>query len=226
MDAKTLQQKYNTLLADVIDAKQRYGVEHNVAIVAATKYSDIQTVQNFATLELGVAFAESKAQALRDKAAVIPNATWHFMGRIQSNKLKYIIPNASLIHSVDSIETLATIDEYCQKHDKVADVLIQINISNEQQKGGVGFADSNAFFDKASKCTNVNIIGLMGMAEYTSDESVIECQFESLRVELDRLNSEYSNLKLRELSMGMSGDYRLAIKHGSTMIRVGSVLFG
>ncbi len=226
MDVQVLLQKYNTLFDDVNLAKQTYGAKQNVAIIAATKYSDIDTIENLASLNLGIAFAESKAQCLRDKANVIPNATWHFMGRIQSNKLKYIIPIASLIHSVDSIETLESISEYAVKHGKVVDMLIQLNISGEAQKGGVELANTNKFFDEASQYKSINIIGLMGMAEYTNDESIIEQQFESLRVERDRLNSEYSNLELRELSMGMSGDYRLAIKHGSTMIRVGSVLFG
>ncbi len=226
MDAQTLLQKYNALLEDVNNTKQIYAANQNVAIVAATKYSDIDTVQNLASLNLGIAFAESKAQYLRDKATVIQNATWHFMGRIQSNKLKYIIPNASLIHSVDSIETLESISEYAAKNNKVQDVLIQLNISDEPQKGGVELSNTNKFFDQACEYKSINIIGLMGMAEYTSDESIIERQFESLRIEQDRLNNEYADFSLKELSMGMSGDYRLAIKHGSTMIRVGSVLFG
>ncbi len=226
MDAKKLLEKYNTLLEDVEQARQVYCAIQDVTIVAATKYSDVETIQNLASLDLGIPFAESKAQSLRDKACIIQNATWHFMGRIQSNKLKYIIPNASLIHSVDSIETLAGIDEYAAKHDKVIDVLIQINISCEQQKGGVSLEYTNKFFDDASEYKSVNIVGLMGMAEYTDDESIIERQFESLRVEGNRLNHEYANFDLKELSMGMSGDYRLAIKHGSTMIRVGSILFG
>lgn len=226
MDAQKLLEKYNILLEDINHAKQMYGAIQDVLVVAATKYSDVETVQSFASLNLNIPFAESKAQALRDKALVIQNATWHFMGRIQSNKLKYIIPNATLIHSVDSIETLSQINEYCQKHNEIQDVLIQLNISDEPQKGGVELNTTNKFFDEACQYQNVNIVGLMGMAEYTSDESIIERQFESLRVERDRLNSEYTNLSLKELSMGMSGDYKLAIKHGSTMIRVGSVLFG
>ncbi len=226
MDVQILLEKYNSLLEDINNAKQMYASTQDVLVVAATKYSSLETVQNFASLNLGIPFAESKAQALRNKANIIQNATWHFMGRIQSNKLKYIIPNASLIHSVDSIETLGQINEYSEKHNTVQDVLIQLNISREEQKGGVELSNTNKFFDKASEYKNVNIIGLMGMAQYTDNESIIERQFESLRLERDRLNEQYLSLNLKELSMGMSGDFRLAIKHGSTMIRIGSTLFG
>ena len=225
MEAKTLLEKYNNLIEHVNNLKLKYDVNQNVSVIAVTKYSDIDTVKNFAGLGLNVSLAESKAQSLRDRASTIKNVSWHFLGRIQTNKLKYIIPNTSLIHSVDSIEIIEDINKESIKNNKIQNILIQFNISEEEQKGGIELKEANHIFDKASQYQNINIIGLMGMAEYTNDESIIEREFGLLKTKFESLKTEYKNFDLKELSMGMSGDYHLGIKHGATMIRIGSLLF-
>ncbi len=224
MDRNSLLQRYNNLINNIESLKNQYKVSQNVNVVAVTKYSDIQTVKNFVSLELDAPLGESKAQSIRDRAAIIQNVSWHFIGRIQSNKLKYIIPNCDLIHSVDSMDIIEHIDKEALKHAKVQNILVQLNISKEEQKGGVELKDVNSLFDEAFSYKNINIVGLMGMAEYTSDESIIEREFETLRVQREKISEEY-NIELKELSMGMSGDYHLAIKHGATIIRIGSLLF-
>ncbi len=225
MDSKILLQRYNTLLSNIDNIKKLYNANQDVSIIAVTKYSDIQTTNTFACLGLDVAMGESRAQSLRDKASVIEDCCWHFIGRLQKNEIKYIVEYASLIHSVDSIDIISAIDKEAKKRDKVQEILAQINISGESQKGGLDISQVGEFLDKASECENIKIVGLMGMAEYTSDEAVIERQFAFLQEKKYCLANEYKNIKFKELSMGMSGDYHLAIKHGSTMIRVGSFLF-
>ena len=141
------------------------------------------------------------------------------------NKIKYITGVASLIQSLDSIDTLLFIDEYSKKNGIVQNVLLQFNISDESQKNGFAINDYKMVYDKSLKLNNINVLGLMGMAKYTDDISVINKEFESLKVIYDSIKSEYRNEIFNILSMGMSSDYEVAIKQGSNMVRIGSTLF-
>jgi pyridoxal phosphate enzyme (YggS family) len=159
---------------------------------------------------------------------------WHLIGHLQTNKVKYIAPFIHLIHAVDSIKLLETINKEALKNNRVINVLLQVYIAKEETKFGLSNEEVFELLNHATthQLKNVNICGLMGMATYTENTQQIEQEFENLHQFFNTLKQEinkYPILKLEsftELSMGMSSDYELAIKHGSTMIRVGSNIFG
>ena len=168
-------------------------------------------------------FGENKVQEMVDKASVLPqNIRWHMIGHLQRNKVKYITPFVSLIHSVDSARLLKEIDKQGQKNDRVIDCLLQVRIAQEETKFGLTFENCNEILDH-NDCTHVRIRGLMGMASFTDNQTQIENEFRSLTEYYKQKQEQY---QWDTLSMGMSGDYPLALSCGSTMIRVGSRIFG
>lgn len=168
-------------------------------------------------------FGENKVQEMVDKASALPqNIRWHMIGHLQRNKVKYIAPFVSLIHSVDSIRLLKEIDKQGQKNARVIDCLLQVRIAKEETKFGLTFESCNEILEHAN-CANVRVRGLMGMASFTDNQTQIESEFKSLAHYYKQHQEQY---KWDILSMGMSGDYPLALSCGSTMIRVGSRIFG
>ena len=176
-------------------------------------------------------FGENKVQELRDKHPALPDdICWHMIGHLQSNKVKYIVPFIHLIHSIDSLKLLQEVNKQAIKNERVIDCLLQVHIAEEESKFGfdekeiVELLESEEF----ASLTSIRIIGLMGMATFTENEQQIRKEFHQLKVLFDRLDSTYQlpNTKWQEISMGMSGDYQIAIEEGSTMIRVGSSIFG
>ena len=168
-------------------------------------------------------FGENKVQELVDKASVLPqNIRWHMIGHLQRNKVKYIAPFVSLIHSVDSIRLLNEIDKQGKKNDRVIDCLLQVRIAQEETKFGLAFENCNEILNQ-NNYTHVRIRGLMGMASFTDNQIQIESEFKSLAQYYKQYQDQYD---WDTLSMGMSGDYPLALSCGSTMIRVGSRIFG
>ena len=168
-------------------------------------------------------FGENKVQELVDKASVLPqNIRWHMIGHLQRNKVKYIAPFVSLIHSVDSIRLLNEIDKQGKKNDRVIDCLLQVRIAQEETKFGLTFENCNEILNQ-NNYTHVRIRGLMGMASFTDNQIQIESEFKSLAQYYNQYQDQYD---WDTLSMGMSGDYPLALSCGSTMIRVGSRIFG
>ena len=168
-------------------------------------------------------FGENKVQELVDKASVLPqNIRWHMIGHLQRNKVKYIAPFVSLIHSVDSFRLLNEIDKQGKKNDRVIDCLLQVRIAQEESKFGLTFENCNEILNQ-NNYTNVRIRGLMGMASFTDNQIQIESEFKSLAQYYKQYQDQYD---WDTLSMGMSGDYPLALSCGSTMIRVGSRIFG
>ena len=168
-------------------------------------------------------FGENKVQELVDKASVLPqNIRWHMIGHLQRNKVKYIAPFVSLIHSVDSIRLLNEIDKQGKKNDRVIDCLLQVRIAQEETKFGLTFENCNEILNQ-NNYTHVRIRGLMGMASFTDNQIQIESEFKSLAQYYKQYQDQYD---WDTLSMGMSGDYPLALSCGSTMIRVGSRIFG
>lgn len=168
-------------------------------------------------------FGENKVQELVDKASVLPqNIRWHMIGHLQRNKVKYIAPFVSLIHSVDSFRLLNEIDKQGKKNDRVIDCLLQVRIAQEETKFGLTFENCNEILNQ-SNYTHVRIRGLMGMASFTDNQIQIESEFKSLAQYYKQYQDQYD---WDTLSMGMSGDYPLALSCGSTMIRVGSRIFG
>ncbi len=172
-------------------------------------------------------FGENYVQELVDKYEQMPkDIEWHFIGHLQSNKVKYIASFVSLIHSVDSLKLLQEINKQAAKHNRVIDCLLQIYIAEEDTKSGMTEDECLEILkaETLEKLPNVRIIGLMGMTTLTEDETQIRKEFGKLRRFYQTLGTQHSTLTT--LSMGMSGDYAIAIEEGSTMIRVGSKIFG
>ena len=168
-------------------------------------------------------FGENKVQELVDKASELPqNIRWHMIGHLQRNKVKYIAPFVSLIHSVDSIRLIKEIDRQGKKNDRVIDCLLQVRIAQEETKFGLTFQGCDEILNQ-NNYTHVRICGLMGMASFTDDQIQIESEFKSLAKYYNKHQDQYG---WDTLSMGMSGDYSVALSCGSTMIRVGSRIFG
>jgi len=176
-------------------------------------------------------FGENKAQELQEKQPSLPDdINWHFVGHLQSNKVKYIAPFVHLIHSIDSLKVLKEVDKEARKNDRIVDVLLQVKIAREPSKFGfkdnevLSLVDSEDF----KELSNIRVCGLMGLASLTDDKTQLRSEFSFLRNLFQRLASYHFQHKFyfKELSMGMSGDYEEALAEGSTMIRVGSAIFG
>lgn len=172
-------------------------------------------------------FGENKVQEMVEKYDNLPkDIQWHMIGHLQKNKVKYMAHFVTLIHGIDSIKTLREINKQAKKNDRVIDCLLQAKIAKEESKFGMSFEEIETFIGSAQhkELTNVRIKGLMGMASLTDNEEEISSEFKGLKDLFDRLNDTGAGLDT--LSMGMSGDYELAIANGSNMIRVGSAIFG
>lgn len=172
-------------------------------------------------------FGENKVQEMESKWQEMPkDIQWHMIGHLQRNKVKYIAPFVSLIHAVDSLRLLKEINKQAKRNDRVINCLLQIKIAEEDSKFGMDIADATALLnsEELQNFKNVKIVGLMGMATFTDDEKQISQEFQRLKKVFDQFKIEKSELKI--LSMGMSGDYKIAIENGSNMVRIGSAIFG
>jgi len=170
-------------------------------------------------------FGENKVQDMAAKAEALPkNIQWHMIGHLQSNKVKYIASFVSLIHGIDSLKLLKEVNKRAAQNDRVIDCLLQIHIAQEETKFGLDESEAQAVISTADELKNIRIVGLMGMATNTSDEAQVRKEFSRLK-ELS-IQLPTAHCPLPTVSMGMSGDYLLAIQEGSTMVRVGSAIFG
>lgn len=225
-------QKYNNIKNNINRIKEKYNINYNIEIVAVSKYASLENIKEFLNLNLDLPLAESKAQSLRDRVGELEkfnknlNIKWHFIGRIQSNKIKYIVKFADLIQSVDSVEIAELINKEAQKNNKIQNILLQFNISFENQKGGFNLSDYKNIYEQILKMKNIKIKGLMGIASNSEEKNLIENEFEKLNKIFNDINLKFDKNKISILSMGMTSDYELAIKHGSNMIRIGSGLLG
>ena len=173
-------------------------------------------------------FGENKIQEMTDKWEQMPkDIEWHMIGHVQTNKVKFMAEYVSLIHGVDSLKLLQEINKQALKHNRKIDCLLQIYIANEETKFGLDEKELNELITSKEfkELQNIRIIGLMGMATFTENQNQIKAEFKHLKTIFDTINNQ-ENLKLETLSMGMSGDYELAIEYGSTMVRIGSSIFG
>lgn len=212
---------------DSIKAK----LPENVTLIAVSKTKPISMLLD--AYNAGQRhFGENYVQELVEKHELLPSdINWHFIGHLQSNKVKYIAPFVYLIHGVDSFSLLKEINKQALKNNRTINCLLQIYIAKEESKFGLDAQEvENLLITKEfSELTHINIVGLMGMATNTEDEAILHKEFESLNTLFKYLKANIGNkpnLNLQEISMGMSSDYEIAIKHGSTMIRVGSSIFG
>lgn len=176
-------------------------------------------------------FGENKAQELVPKFEALPkDIEWHMIGHLQSNKVKYIAPFIHLIHSVDSFKLLEEIDKQGKKNNRVIECLLQVYIANEETKFGFSEDEINDLLARNAfdKLQNIRVLGLMGMATLSDDKQQISREFHRLKIFFEKLKDQKlpSNVQMKELSMGMSSDYKEAIEQGSTLIRVGTAIFG
>ena len=176
-------------------------------------------------------FGENKVQELTAKEEALPkDIQWHFIGHLQTNKVKYIASFVSVIHAVDSLKLLEEINKHAIKNNRTIDCLLQFHIADEESKFGLDFEKAQELLGSREfvELQNVNIIGVMGMATFTKNEEQVRDEFQNLESYFNVLKSHYFkfNEDFRTISMGMSGDYRLAIEEGSNMIRLGSTIFG
>lgn len=202
----------------------------NVSLIAVSKTYPSDLVME--AYNLGQrAFGENKVQELVGKASEMPDdIEWHMIGHLQSNKVKYIAPFVSLIHGVDSFKLLRVIDKEAAKNNRIIPCLLQVHIASEETKFGFSPEELKLALQTGEhyQYKNIDIRGLMGMATFTDNESVIRSEFRMLKQLFDELKDCYFKdvLTFREVSMGMSDDYQIAIEEGSTMVRVGSAIFG
>lgn len=199
-------------------------------LVAVTKTQPVETLRQLYDLG-GRIFGENRVQELLEKVDALPSdIEWHLIGHLQTNKVKYLAPFVAMIHSVDSLKLLQEIDKQARKHDRVIDCLLQIFIAEEETKFGLSEIEAEELLQspELGTLTGIRIVGLMGLATNTDDEARIRREFRGLRQLFERFSQTYTgpNLAWRELSMGMSGDYPIALQEGSTLVRVGSALFG
>jgi len=170
-------------------------------------------------------FGENKVQEMTRKYDFLPkDIQWHMIGHVQSNKVKYMAPFVALIHGVDSLKLLKEINKQALKNNRVINCLLQVHIAKESTKFGLSNMECIEALTAAESLKNITIKGLMGMATFTDDHSQVEQEFDGLKQLYDQLAKKYSEFEI--LSMGMSGDYQIAIAKGSNMIRVGSKIFG
>lgn len=176
-------------------------------------------------------FGENRVQDLVQKHEALPkDIEWHFIGHLQTNKVKYIAPFVSLIHGVDSLKLLKEIDKQAKRNERVIDCLLQFHIAEEDTKFGLDFGEAETLLRSADfqKMRNVRITGVMGMATFTDDMGQVRRELKSLKSIFEKLKSLFFDEAdaFREISMGMSGDYEIAVEEGSTMVRIGTLLFG
>ena len=224
LDSIKIQQNYEKILEDI---KKYSPYLEKVKILFVSKYFDVE--EHKALIEMGYDyFGENRAQLYRDKLNEFSdekykNIKWDFIGRLQKNKIKYIINSVNLIHSIDSYELLDEINKKAIENDRIINGLIQVNVSKEESKTGVYIEDFKKDSEKYFSMSNVKIIGFMTMAPFEASESEINDYFLNMR----ELKEEYQKQHdyVTEISMGMSNDYVEALKNGATIIRIGSKLF-
>jgi len=196
-----------------------------IRLIAVSKFFGVDAISE--ANRLGITdFGENKAQELRDKYEILGDkVTWHFIGTLQKNKVKYAVRAAAYIHSVDSLALADEINNQAGKLNKVQKILLEVNTSFEESKSGL--IDNIKVLQLVKHCstlTNIELVGLMTMAPLTDDERIIRQSFSDLRKLKDEINQ--NGFDLRELSMGMTSDYEIAIEEGATMLRIGSAIFG
>ncbi len=220
--------KNQVLRMDISENIKKYKDElpENVKLVAISK-----TKPNEDILEAYRAgqriFGENKIQEMTDKWEALPqDIQWHMVGHVQRNKVKYMAPFVSLIHAVDSLKLLKEINKRAKQNERSINCLLQVKIAEEDSKFGISREEVAEILSSEAyaNMNNVKVIGLMGMATFTDDEDQVKAEFNYLKSVFDELRDQHPELE--ELSMGMSGDYQLAIECGSTMVRIGSSIFG
>jgi PLP dependent protein len=201
---------------------------HHVTLVAVSKTKSVQEIKEL--YDLGHRdFGENYEQELVDKHSQLPNDIhWHFIGHLQSNKVKKMAPFIHLVQSVDSLKLYKEINKQAEKNNRIINCLLQVHIADEETKFGLDERELETLMDPSAsqsrELKNVNICGLMGMASFTDDLDKVRAEFRYLKELFDKFKQKHSKFNI--LSMGMSADYSIAVEEGSTMVRIGSLIFG
>ena len=225
MDAELLRSRVEAVRANLSAASQgRYPTPKLIAVTKTHPPEMILPLREMGISDIG----ENRVQEIEEKLPALgENFHIHLIGRLQSNKVKYIIENVCLIQSLDRMSLAAEIDRQAQKHGRVMPVLVQLSPAGEPQKGGLPPEDVRAFLREVSRMPGLHVRGLMAMMPFSRDEAYLSGLFAGMRTLFEQLREEaMDGVDMDELSMGMSGDYMLAARHGATMVRVGSALFG
>ena len=205
----------------------RAGRDRNdVTLIAVSKTKPVEMMRE--AMQCGiVTFGENKVQEIVEKQKELTEPLdWHMIGHLQRNKVKDVVPLADMIQSLDSLRLAEEIEKQCAKIDKIMPVLIEVNISREANKTGVYMEECPAFVKQCMQYKHLDVQGLMCVGPLDADRDRIEECFERMNILFHKLQSEYGSEQIRYLSMGMSDDYPIALKHGSNMIRLGTVIFG
>jgi len=199
----------------------------NVKLVAVSKFHPAEEIMQ--AYNIGQrAFGESRPQEMAEKHKLLPkDIEWHFIGHLQTNKLKLVLPFASLIQSIDSIRLLEAINNWGLNNDRSINVLLELHLGAEETKNGLEEAEIREILVRSAEYEHIVFRGLMGMATNTSDETIIRADFDRISRLKSDLKKEFPELRqFNELSIGMSGDYRIALEYGATIIRIGTNIFG
>jgi len=202
----------------------------STALVAVSKTKPAEAIQKLYDQGQRV-FGENKVQELTWKYEALPkDIKWHAIGHLQTNKVKYIAPFIALIHSVESLKLMKEIDKQAKKNDRVIELLLQFHIAEEDTKFGLDCSEAQEILksDFYKNAQNIKVVGVMGMATFTDDKNQVRNEFRALKKNFDELKKAFfeNENSFKEISMGMSGDYEIAAEEGSTMVRIGSLLFG
>lgn len=204
-------------------------IPKDVTLVAVSKTKPVTAIQEAYNAGQRI-FGENRIQEMAEKYEALPkDIKWHMIGHVQRNKVKYMAEFVSLIHAVDNLKLLKEINKQAQKHNRIINCLLQLKIADEESKHGMNYSELTKILnsDELVNYKNINIVGLMGMATFTDNEHQVAKEFSTLKKAFDtHAHIQTENCNLQTLSMGMSGDYKIAISCGSTMVRIGSSIFG
>ncbi|HYA88490.1 MAG TPA: YggS family pyridoxal phosphate-dependent enzyme [Nitrospirota bacterium] len=219
---------FNAIMNRIASAAKRSGRKpSSVKLVVVSKTVDVERIQKAVSAGATI-LGENRVQEAKEKIEKLgPVALWHLIGHLQTNKVRNAVRLFNMIHSVDSLELAKELDKQAAKFGKIQDVLIEVSIAGEASKAGVAVQDLAAVVHEAAKLKNISIKGLMTIPPFLDDPEAVRPYFRRLRELAERIEKEnIPGLSMRELSMGMSGDFEVAIEEGATMVRVGTAIFG
>ncbi len=223
-----IQQSYLDVKKRIRQACERAGRrEDEVLLIAVSKTRTCEEIDEAAKAGARV-FGENKPQELRDKAdSLSKEYEWHMIGHLQTNKIKYVIERANLIHSIDSYKLAEAVNKEAEKRNRIADILVQINIGEEDTKFGLKLSEAEDLVRRIAALPNIRIKGLMAIPPYVENPEDNREHFKNMRqLFIDIKDKNIDNVDMNELSMGMTGDFEVAIEEGATMVRVGTGIFG
>ncbi len=231
MTAEEIKRNYDIVKERVIKTALSCGRNPDeITIVAVSKSHPYDTITDGTSAGINV-FGENYVQEFKEKVEQLESRNitqpeWHYIGHLQTNKVKYIVPYVSLIHSVDSVRLAEEISKQAKKHNRTIDILLQVNTSGEESKSGCEPVETCDIFRAVKDIENINVLGLMTIGSFSDNEYIYRNEFRLLKSMLQQMNEKYPEVNVKHLSMGMTHDYEAAIEEGATIIRVGTAIFG